>query len=178
MIFFNQSNDYTSFYNACINFCVNITDTIKFCVIIKDALRKKMPYTLKQLEERRDSCVTKIQELKESAKDKGAEQLRSFTFHAIKYFNELVKSPEEEIDSFLSLFPELPKIFECARQASKQEKRRRRFEEQIAKLRMEKGMQVKRFLEDEQKKELTTRKRLRMLTGATGTGEGTSQTMN
>ena len=60
-----------------------------------------MPYTLKQLEERRDSCVTKIQELKESAKDKGAEQLRSFTFHAIKYFNELVKSPEEEIDSFL-----------------------------------------------------------------------------
>ena len=39
-------------------------------------------------------------------------------------------------------------------------------------------LKLKRFLEDEQKKELTTRKRLRMLTGATGTGEGTSQTMN
>ena len=61
--FFNQSNDYTSFYDACINFCVNTTDAInfcvnttdaiKFCVIIKDALKlRKMPYTLKQLEER------------------------------------------------------------------------------------------------------------------------------
>ena len=51
-----------------------------------------MPYTLKQLEERRDSCIKKIQELKESAKDKGALRLRSFSFNAIGYFNDLVQS--------------------------------------------------------------------------------------
>ena len=75
------------------------------------------------------------------------------------------------------MFPCLPKVFECARQAANEEKRRR-FEEQIANLRMEKAKKIKRFIEDEEKKELTTRKRLRMLTGATGTGEGKSQTMN
>ena len=137
-----------------------------------------MPYTLKQLEDRRDSCIKKIQELKETAKDKGAVELRSFSFNAIGFFNGLVKMNEEEMDAFLSMFPCLPKVFECARQAANEEKRRRRFEKQIANLRMEKAKKIKRFIEDEEKKELTTRKRLRMLTGATGTGEGTSQTMN
>ena len=43
---------------------------------------------------------------------------------------------------------------------------------------MEKGKQMKRYLEDEQKKELKKRKHMKMLTGATGSGEGTSKTMN
>ena len=59
-----------------------------------------MPYTLKQLEDRRDSCIKKIQELKETAKDKGAVELRSFSFNAIGFFNGLVKMNEEEMDAF------------------------------------------------------------------------------
>ena len=71
-----------------------------------------MPYTLKQLEDRMDSCIKKIQELKETAKDKGAVELRSFSFNAIGFFNGLVKMNEEEMDAFLSMFPCLPKVFE------------------------------------------------------------------
>ena len=43
---------------------------------------------------------------------------------------------------------------------------------------MEKAKKIERFIEDEEKKELKKRKRLMMLTGATGSGEGTSKTMN
>ena len=135
-----------------------------------------MPYTLKQLEERRDSCVKKTQELKAQVEDKRPEDYANLNFNAIGFFQELFESPSEKIDSFLSFFPRFPEILECARKAANEEKRRRSFEEQIAKLRMEKGMKIKRLFDDEVKEERKTRKRLRMLTGgSTGNGEGSSQ---
>ena len=45
-----------------------------------------MPYSLKQLEERRDSCIKKIQELKASAEDKGAKEFGNLNFSAVGFF--------------------------------------------------------------------------------------------
>ena len=137
-----------------------------------------MPFTLKQLELRRDSCIKKIQELKASAEDKGAEEIGNLNFNAIGFFHGLVKMRSEDIDLFLTFFPRFPEILECARKAANEEKRRRNFEVQIEKIRMEKAKKFQRLMEDEQKKERKNIKRLRMLTGATGSGEGTSKTMN
>ena len=130
-----------------------------------------MPYTLKQLKERRDSCIKKIQELKAQVEDKRPEDYGNLNFNAIGFFQELFESPSEKIDSFLSFFPRFPEILECARKAANEEKRRRSFEEQISKLRMEKGMKIKRLFDDEVKEERKTRKRLRMLTGGSITGQ-------
>ena len=136
-----------------------------------------MPYTLKQLELRRDSCIKKIQELKASAEDKGAAEFGNLNFNAVGFFHDLLKMPSQNIDLFLKLFPQFPEILECSRQAANAEKRRS-FEEKIAKIKMEQVKKFKRLIEDEEKKERKKRKSLRMLTGATGSVEGTSKTMN
>ena len=137
-----------------------------------------MPYTLKQLELRRDSCIKKIQELKASAEDKGAEEIGNLNFNAIGFFHGLFEMRLEDIDLFLSFFPRFPEILECTRKAANEEKRRRSFELQIENMKKEKRKKLKRVFEEEEKKERKKRKHMKMLTGATGSGEGTSQTMN
>ena len=138
-----------------------------------------MPFSLKQLELRRDSCIKKIQELKASVEDKGAEEIGNLNFNAIGFFHGLFEMRLEDIDLFLSFFPRFPEILECTRKAANEEKRRRRsFELQIEKMKMEKVKKLKRVFEEEEKKERKKRKHMEMLTGATGFGEGTSKTMN
>ena len=137
-----------------------------------------MHFSLRQLELRRDSCIKKMQELKASAEDKGADKIGILNFNAIGFFHGLVEMRSEDIDSFLTLFPRFPEILECARKAANEEKRRRKFEIQIEEIKIEKTKQMYRLIENEQKKERKKRKRLMMLTGATGTGEGTTKTMN
>ena len=137
-----------------------------------------MPYTLKQLEERRDSCIKKIQELKASAEDKGAEEIGNLNFNAIGFFHGLFEMRLEDIDLFLSFFPRFPEILECSRKAANEEKRRRSFEVQIENMKKEKRKKLKCVFEEEEKKERKKRKHMKMLTGATGSGEGKSQTMN
>ena len=126
-----------------------------------------MPYTLKQLELRRDSCIKKIQELKASAEDKGAAEIGNMTFNTVNFFNGLFEMSSEHIDLFLQFFPRFPEILECSRQAAHEEK--------ITRKKMERENKIRRVLEEEQKKERKKRKRMRMLTGASV--EGTSQTM-
>ena len=137
-----------------------------------------MPYTLKQLELRRDSCIKKIQELKASAEDKGAEEIGNLNFNAIGFFHGLFEMRLEDIDLFLSFFPGFPEILECTRKAANEEKRRRSFEVQIENMKKEKRKKLKCVFEEEEKKERKKRKHMKMLTGATGSGEGTSKTMN
>ena len=137
-----------------------------------------MPYTLKQLELRRDSCIKKIQELKASAEDKGAEEIGNLNFNAVGFFHGLFNMRSEEMDSFLSFFPRFPEILERARKAVNEEKRRRSFEVQIENIKTEQVKKLKRVFEEEEEKERKKRKHMKMLTGATGSGEGTSQTMN
>ena len=62
-----------------------------------------MPYTLKQMEERRDACIKKIQEFKDSANDKGGAELGSLTFNSSGFFTGLVGMIKKDIDAFLSL---------------------------------------------------------------------------
>ena len=137
-----------------------------------------MPYTLRQLEGRRDACIKKIQEFKDSANDGGGSDLGSLTFNSSAFFTGLVDMRKEDIDSFLSLFPQLPRVLEIARQAAIEEKRRRKFEVEIEKFRKEKEMKMKRFYEAEKKKDPKRRKRLKRLAAAPALEEGSSQEMD
>ena len=85
---------------------------------------------------------------------------------------------KQDIDSFLSFFPQLPRILEIARQAAIEEKRRRKFEVAIAKFRMERRMKYKRIIEGEEKKDKKKRKRLNRLTAAPALEGSSSQAMD
>ena len=111
-----------------------------------------MPYTLKQLEASRDACIKKIQELKDSADDIGGTKLGKLEFNSSAFFTGLVAMRKEDIDLFLSLFPQLPRVLDIARQAAGEEMKRRKFEEEIEKFRKEKENKLKRFYEAEKKK--------------------------
>ena len=102
-----------------------------------------MPYTLRQLEGRRDACIEKIHELKALADGIGGAELGSLTFNSSGFFTGLVGMSEEEIDAFLSLFPQLPRVLEYARQAVNEETKRRKFEVQIEKAIKEKAIKIK-----------------------------------
>ena len=125
-----------------------------------------MPYSLKQLEGRRDSCIKKLQEFKESAKEKGGLDLGELSFNSGVFFSSLVKMNKQDIDAFLSFFPQLPRILEIARQAAIEEKRRRKFEVAIAKFRMERRMKHKRIIEGDEKKDKKRTKKVKKLTAA------------
>ena len=137
-----------------------------------------MPYTLKQLEARRDACIKKIQELKDSADDNGGTKLGKLEFNSSGFFTGLVGMRNEEIDSFLSLFPQLPKVLDIVRQAANEETKRRKFEVEIEKFRKEKENKLKRFFKAEKKKDRKRSKRLQRLTAAPALEEGTSQEMD
>ena len=85
---------------------------------------------------------------------------------------------KEEIDSFLSFFPQLPRILDLARQAAIEEKRRRKFEVEIAKFRRERRMKYKRFIEGKEKKDQKKKKRLKRLTAAPALEESSLQQMD
>ena len=137
-----------------------------------------MPYTLRQLEGRRDACIKKIQEFKDSANERGGSDMGSLTFNSSAFFSCLVDMAKEDIDLFLSFFPQLPRILDIARQAAIEEKRRRKFEVEIAKFRKEKEMKLKRFLEAEEKKDQKKTKRLKRLSAPPALKEGSSQSVD
>ena len=68
-----------------------------------------MPYSLKQLEGRRDACIKKLQEFKESVKEKGGLDLGELSFNSGAFFSSLVKMSKQDIDSFLSFFSSIAK---------------------------------------------------------------------
>ena len=136
-----------------------------------------MPYSLKQLEGRRDSCIKKIQEFKESAKERGALELGELTFNSAVFFSSLIDMKKQDIDSFLSFFPQLPRILEIARQVAIEEKRRK-FEVAIDKYRKERRLKYKRFIEGEEKKEKKKRKRLMRLAATPTLESSSSQEMD
>ena len=116
--------------------------------------------------------------IKESAKEKGGLDLGELSFNSGAFFSSLVKMSKQDIDSFLSFFPQLPRILEIARQAAIEEKRRRKFEVAIAKFRMERRMKYKRIIEGEEKKDKKKRKRLNRLTAAPALEGSSSQAMD
>ena len=131
-----------------------------------------MPLTLRQLEGRRDACVEKIQELKVLADGIGGAELGNLTFNSSGFFTGLVGMSKEEIDAFLSLFPQLPRVLECARQAANEETKRRKFEVQI-----EKAIKIKRFHVAQKKKARKTSKRLQRLAAPPTSEYDSSQEM-
>ena len=137
-----------------------------------------MPYTLKQLEARGDACIKKIQELKDSADDIGGTKMEKLEFNSSAFFTGLVAMRKEDIDLFLSLFPQLPRVLDIARQAAGEEMKRRKFEKEIEKFRKEKENKLKRFYEAEKKKDRKRSKRLQRLAAAPALEEGSSQEMD
>ena len=131
-----------------------------------------MPLTLRQLEGRRDACIEKIQELKVLADGIGGAELGSLTFNSSGFFTGLVGMSKEEIDAFLSLFPQLPRVLEYARQAANEETKRRKFEVQI-----EKAIKIKQFHVAQRKKARKTSKRLQRLAAPPASEDDSSQEM-
>ena len=131
-----------------------------------------MPLTLRQLEGRRDACIEKIQELKVLADGIGGAELGSLTFNSSGFFTGLVGMSKEEIDAFLSLFPQLPRVLEYARQAANEETKRRKFEVQI-----EKAIKIKQFHVAQRKKARKTSKCLQRLAAPPASEDDSSQEM-
>ena len=131
-----------------------------------------MPLTLRQLEGRRDACIEKIKELKVLADGIGGAELGSLTFNSSGFFTGLVGMSKEEIDAFLSLFPQLPRVLEYARQAANEETKRRKFEVQI-----EKAIKIKQFHVAQRKKARKTSKRLQRLAAPPASEDDSSQEM-
>ena len=136
-----------------------------------------MPLTLRQLEGRRDACIEKIQELKVLADGIGGAELGSLTFNSSGFFTGLVGMSKEEIDAFLSLFPQLPRVLEYARQAANEETKRRKFEVQIEKAIKEKAIKIKQFHVAQRKKARKTSKRLQRLAAPPASEDDSSQEM-
>ena len=82
-----------------------------------------MPYSLRQLKSQRDNYMKNIQELRASAVDKGAESFGPIIFYPLQFFDKLNEEPLQVIDMFISFFPTIPEILECARKAAKEEKK-------------------------------------------------------
>ena len=131
-----------------------------------------MPLTLRQLEGGRDACFEKIQELKVLADGIGGAELENLTFNSSGFFTGLVGMSKEEIDAFLSLFPQLPRVLEYARQAANEDTKRRKFEVQI-----EKAIKIKRFHVAQRKKARKTSKRLQRLAAPPTSEDDSSQEM-
>lgn len=67
-------------------------------------IEEAMPYTLNQLQERRDSCIKKIQELKATAEDKGCKEKGDMNFSSSVFWNELFTKPLKDLDFFFIIF--------------------------------------------------------------------------
>ena len=80
-----------------------------------------MPPSLKTLENRRYGCIKKIEELKATAFGIGGVNLGNLQFNSSGFFTGLVNMSKEDINAFLSLFPQLPRVLEIARQAANEE---------------------------------------------------------
>ena len=117
-----------------------------------------MPYSLRQLQSQRDKYIKNIQELRASAEDKGAAEIGELRFHAIDFFNGLTEIPSDRIDIFLSFFPILPEILECARKAANEEQKRRKCEVKIANMKKEKRKKRERESEEEEDEQRNTKK--------------------
>ena len=111
-----------------------------------------MPSSLKTLENRRDVCIKKIEELKTTAFGIVGANLGNLQFNSSGFFTGLVDMTKEDINAFLSLFPQLPRVLEIARQAANEEKRRRKYEVHIEKCTKEKEIKMKQFIMDQKKR--------------------------
>ena len=139
-----------------------------------------MPPSLKTLENRRDGCIKKIEELKATAFGIGGANLGNLQFNSSVFFTGLVDMTKEDINAFLSLFPQLPRVLEIVRQAANEEKRRRKYEVYIEKCTKEKEIKMKQFNMDQKKKKRKKTKRLQQMKAAPAPAleEGSSQEMD
>ena len=139
-----------------------------------------MPPSLQTLENRRDGCIKKIEELKATAFGIGGANLGNLHFNSSGFFTGLVDMTKEDINAFLSLFPQLPRVLEIARQAANEEKRRRKYEVYIEKCTKEKEIKMKQFNMDQKKKKRKKTKRLQQMKAAPAPAleEGSSQEMD
>ena len=122
-----------------------------------------MPLTLRQLQIRHDNCLEKIEEFKTLVNDIGGSYLGNISFNPNEFFNGMVVMSDEEIKSFLSMFPQLPRILELSRQAACEESKRRGFQDAINKALLEKETKMKRLYMGRKKKDRKVKKRLQKL---------------
>ena len=124
-----------------------------------------MPYTLKQLQIRRDQCIENIVEHKTLALETGGVAMSSISFNTIEFFETLAEMSDQQIQYFLDVFPQLPKIFDLCRQAATEEVRRRKYQADIEKKEKEAAVKLQHKLKTHSKKERKAKRQMKKLTG-------------
>jgi len=122
-----------------------------------------MPYSLTQLQDRRDNCLEKIEQHRTLALESGGNVLGTLTFNTTQFFQGLTEMRDEQIEDFLNIFPQLPQILELCRKAGVEEKRRRKFQDEIDQ--KEKQLTIKASLKykSHKMKEIKTKKRMKKM---------------
>ena len=122
-----------------------------------------MPVSLRQLQQRHDQCLEKIEELKSTAERNGAATVGAINFNAIGFFQGLTDMADEDLQRFLDFFPQLPRILEMSRQAANEEVKRRKYEVDIEKHQREAMTRAEHKFKVAKKKKERTKRRLQKL---------------
>lgn len=131
-----------------------------------------MSLNLKQLKEKRDNHVKKIEEYKAKAKDYHFDSIAEVKMVRHDFFNTLSETPLQEINNIIRMYPHVSQVLYFMNKSAKEEKKRRECERKIAM--MEDRRLKKRKREDDDDEECERRSlRMKMITD--GSGEGKSQ---
>lgn len=125
-----------------------------------------MPLSLKQLEDRRDNCVDKIIELKQTVEGIGRNEIGNVQFNTKDFFTGLTTMDQHSLEAFTKLFPQLPRILEFCRQAAEKERKRRKVQEQIDKFVQEKATKISQFYQNQERKARKATKRINKIKGS------------
>ena len=128
----------------------------------------KMPLTLKQLQNRRDQCLERIEEHEAMVLNIGGD-MNTFSFNASEFFRGLSEMTNQDIEFFLEAFTQLPRVLDLARQAATEEQKRRKYEANIAKKTAAAAVKWKHRYEVHAQKERKAKRRMARLKGVAET---------
>jgi len=122
-----------------------------------------MPLTLTQLQNHRDECLERIEQHRTLVLESGGNVFGTFSFDTAQFFQDLAEITDQQIEDFLNIIPQLPQIFELCRQAAVEEKRRRKFQNDIDKKEKQLSVKTKLKYKSHKKKEIKMKKRMKKL---------------
>lgn len=122
-----------------------------------------MPASLTQLQDRRDQCLEKIEQHRTLALESGGNEFGTISFNTTQFFQGLTEMRDQDIEKFLNIFPQLHQVMELCRQAAVEEKRRRKFQNDIDKKEKQQTVKMALVYKRHKKKEIKTKKRMKKL---------------
>ena len=119
-----------------------------------------MPPSLRLLESREKKCVERLHDLKEEALTAGVEEHGSLQVNLSDYLNNISHQKDEDLDKCLKMADNLPRILELIRQATVEEKRRRKYQTKITKIYKARNTKINQMLREQEKRRKKQLKRL------------------